>query len=156
MRISGAVSCARYAASCGLCAANVWACWDWPFKGGTDDLRESPALLLVQELLREGCHICVHDPAAMERAREVLPPAVEFVGGAYDAARGADALLILTDWEQFAALDLIRLRKLLKYPIVIDGRNLYHPATMATHGFSYYSVGRAAIVTETRRRFAPT
>ncbi len=118
------------------------------FKGGTDDIRESPALLLVQELLREGCHICAHDPAAMDRAKEVLHASVEYTAGPYEAATGADALLILTEWEEFAALDLGRLRKLLKYPIVIDGRNLYDPAIMSAHGFSYYSVGRPASLTE--------
>ena len=118
------------------------------FKGGTDDIRESPAILLVQELLREGCHISAYDPAAMDRAREVLNSNVEFVGDPYEAASGGDALLILTEWEEFAALDLVRLRKLLKYPIVIDGRNLYDPAVMARHGFTYYSVGRPAALTE--------
>jgi len=118
------------------------------FKGGTDDIRESPALLLVQELLREGCHICAYDPAAMDRARDVLPSTVEYAAGPYEAATAADALLILTEWEEFAALDLARLRKLLKYPIVIDGRNLYDPATMSAQGFSYYSVGRPATLTE--------
>ena len=118
------------------------------FKGGTDDIRESPAILLVQELLREGCQIAAYDPAAMDRAREVLNSNVEFVGDPYEAANAADALLILTEWEEFAALDLVRLRKLLKYPIVIDGRNLYDPAVMARHGFTYYSVGRPAALTE--------
>ena len=118
------------------------------FKGGTDDIRESPAILLIQELLREGCHICAHDPAAMERAKEVLNSSVEYTAGPYEAATGADALLILTEWEEFAALDLARLRKLLKYPIVIDGRNLYDPAAMSAHGFSYYSVGRPAALIE--------
>jgi UDPglucose 6-dehydrogenase len=118
------------------------------FKGGTDDIRESPAMLLVQELLREGCRICAYDPAAMERAKEVLKAGVEFAADAYEAARGADALLILTEWEEFAALDLERLRTLVKYPIVLDGRNLYDPAVMVEHGFSYYSVGRPAALTE--------
>ncbi len=118
------------------------------FKGGTDDIRESPAMLLVQELLREGCHVCAYDPAAMERAKEVLKSGVEFATDAYGAATGADALLILTEWEEFAALDLERLRGLVKYPIVLDGRNLYDPAVMVEHGFSYYSVGRPAALTE--------
>jgi UDPglucose 6-dehydrogenase len=118
------------------------------FKGGTDDIRESPALLLVQELLREGCHICAYDPAAMERAKEVLNSTVVFASNAYEAAAGADAVLILTEWEEFAALDLDRLRTLVKYPIVLDGRNLYDPAVMVEHGFSYYSVGRPAALTE--------
>jgi len=118
------------------------------FKGGTDDIRESPALLLVQELLREGCRICAYDPAAMERAREVLKSGVEFASNAYEVAEGADALLILTEWEEFAALDLERLHDLVKYPIVLDGRNLYDPAVMLEHGFSYYSVGRPAVLAE--------
>jgi len=118
------------------------------FKGGTDDIRESPAILLVQELLREGCHICAHDPAAMDRAKEVLNSSVVYAAGPYEAAAGADALLILTEWEEFAALDLDRLRKVVKYPIVIDGRNLYDPAIMSAHGFSYYSVGRPATLPE--------
>src|SRR6202158_2756610 len=112
------------------------------FKGGTDDIRESPAILLVQALLQEGCQIAAYDPAAVERAREVLSSGTEFVNNPYQAARDADALLILTEWEEFGALDLDRLHKLLKYPIVIDGRNLYDPDAMAARGFTYYSVGR--------------
>jgi UDPglucose 6-dehydrogenase len=118
------------------------------FKGGTDDIRESPAMLLVQELLREQCQVCVFDPAAMERAKEVLKSSVEFANDPYQAADGADALLVLTEWEEFRCLDLDRLRKSLKYPIVLDGRNLYDPSTMVAHGFSYYSVGRPAAVME--------
>ncbi len=114
------------------------------FKGGTDDIRESPAILLVQALLQEGCQIAAYDPAAMDRAREVLNSKTEFVSDPYEAARGADALLILTEWEEFAALDLDRLLQQLKYPIVIDGRNLYEPDAMAARGFTYYSVGRPA------------
>src|SRR5438067_4453092 len=112
------------------------------FKGGSDDIRESPAILLVQALLEGGCQIAAYDPAAHDRAREVLNSRVEFAGSAYEAATGADALLILTEWEEFASLDLERLNEKLKYPIVIDGRNLYHPDVMAQHGFTYYSVGR--------------
>ena len=118
------------------------------FKGGTDDIRESPAMLLIQELLREGCRVAAYDPAAMERAKEVLNSNVEFVADAYEAARDADALLILTEWEEFAALDLERLRRALRYPIVIDGRNIYEPTAMAKAGFTYHSVGRPATRTE--------
>jgi len=120
------------------------------FKGGTDDIRESPAILLVQALLQEGCQIAAYDPAAGERAQEILNANVEFVSSAYEAASGADALLILTEWEEFATLDLNRLHKQLKYPIVIDGRNLYDPSAMAAHRFTYYSVGRAAVMPETQ------
>ncbi len=118
------------------------------FKGGTDDIRESPAMLLVQELVREGCRICAYDPAAMENAKQMLKSGVDFAADSYEAAAGADALLILTDWEEFATLDLKRLRDLVRYPIVLDGRNLYDPAIMLEHGFSYYSVGRPAALVE--------
>src|SRR5689334_19723082 len=118
------------------------------FKGGTDDIRESPAILLVQALLQEGCHLCAYDPAATERAREVFGNKVEFATNAYDAAASADAILILTDWEEFATLDLTELKKRLRYPIVIDGRNLYRPEAMAARGFSYYSVGREPALAE--------
>jgi UDPglucose 6-dehydrogenase len=114
------------------------------FKGGTDDIRESPALFLVKALLQEGSKVTAYDPAAMERTRQCMPSGIAFVNSPYEAAQGADALLILTEWEEFANLDLGRLRRELKYPIVIDGRNLYDPEVMAAQGFTYYSVGRAA------------
>src|SRR5947207_12819351 len=114
------------------------------FKGGTDDIRESPAILLIKSLLQEGCEIRAYDPAAHERAKEVLNSGVSLSVSAYDAAHDVDALLILTEWEEFAALDLVRLRSEMKYPIVIDGRNLYDPEVMAAAGFTYYSVGRSA------------
>jgi len=114
------------------------------FKGGTDDIRESPAIFLVQALLQEGSKIIAYDPAAMDRTQEIMNSGIKFANSAYEAAHDADALLILTEWEEFANLDLARLRQELKYPIVIDGRNLYDPDVMAAQGFTYYSVGRAA------------
>jgi len=114
------------------------------FKGGTDDIRESPALSIVQSLLQQGSRVTAYDPAAMERAREVLRDQIVYASSSYEAVRNADAMLILTEWEEFANLDLGRIRQELKYPIVIDGRNLYDPEVMAAQGFTYYSVGRAA------------
>jgi UDPglucose 6-dehydrogenase len=115
------------------------------FKGGTDDIRESPAIDLVQLLLAEGCSVTVFDPAAMQRAQEQLPagPNLRYVGDSYAAAENADAAVILTDWAEFKELDLARLNQSLRYPIVIDGRNLFDPGHMSTHGFTYISVGRA-------------
>jgi UDPglucose 6-dehydrogenase len=118
------------------------------FKGGTDDVRDSPAMSIVQTLLEEGCQICAYDPAAMQRAQEILGSQVEFADSAYKAANGADALLILTEWDEFANLDLGRLRGELMYPIVIDGRNLYDTRRMAEEGFTYYSIGRPAVNAE--------
>jgi len=115
------------------------------FKEGTDDVRESPAIQITQSLLKEGSRITAYDPAAMVHAREVLGDEVTYAPDAYTAAQGADALLILTEWKEFATLDLVRIRGLLKYPIVLDGRNLYSPEEMINAGLCYYSMGRAAV-----------
>jgi UDPglucose 6-dehydrogenase len=114
------------------------------FKGGTDDIRESPALEIIQRLLDAGASVCAHDPAATERAKKELPPhrALRFTDDPYKAAENADALVILTDWAEFARLDLDRLRYTLRYPIIIDGRNLFDPQQMQELGFTYLSVGR--------------
>ncbi|HUO17279.1 MAG TPA: UDP-glucose/GDP-mannose dehydrogenase family protein [Verrucomicrobiae bacterium] len=119
------------------------------FKGDTDDIRESPAITIIQALVKEGACVRVYDPAAMQRAKEVLPEhGVVFTDDSYAAAAQSDALLILTDWKQFAVLDLPRLKSLLKYPIVIDGRNLYDPGRMREAGLLYHSVGRITAIPE--------
>lgn len=114
------------------------------YKAGTDDIRESPAVALIRQLQDEGCAVAAHDPAAMERSKEVLPPGprMSYAGNPYAAAHDADALLVLSDWPEFAELELPRLYGTLRRPIVIDGRNLFDPAVMAEHGFTYLSVGR--------------
>jgi UDPglucose 6-dehydrogenase len=114
------------------------------FKGETDDIRESPAIDLIEMLLGEGCCVVAYDPAAMGRARQELQPSqyMVFAGDAYEAAKDADALLILTDWKEFAELDLRKLHAALRYPIVVDGRNLFDPVVMQEQGFTYMSVGR--------------
>jgi UDPglucose 6-dehydrogenase len=112
------------------------------YKGGTDDVRESPAIAIIRTLLHEQCSVVAYDPAASERAQHELKGDVTYADDPYQASVGADALLILTDWEEFASLDLARLRGLLRYPIVIDGRNLYSTEIMRNHGFLYVSVGR--------------
>ncbi len=113
------------------------------FKGGTDDVRESPAIAVVQALMQEGCSIQAYDPAAMEHAAQVLNgPQIQYATSALESARDADALLILTDWGEFRSIDLTQLRELLRYPIVIDGRNMFSPDLMKEHGLRYLSVGR--------------
>jgi UDPglucose 6-dehydrogenase len=116
------------------------------FKGETDDIRDSPAIELVKMLLGEGCTITAYDPAAMARTAEALPagPYLKYVEDSYTAAADADALIILTDWDEFAKLDLEKLNKTLKYPIIVDGRNLFDPQEMARQGFTYLSIGRPA------------
>ncbi|HEY0162899.1 MAG TPA: UDP-glucose/GDP-mannose dehydrogenase family protein [Edaphobacter sp.] len=117
------------------------------FKGDTDDIRESPAIDIVRLLLAEGCSIAAFDPAATERTQQVLPTdnKLRYATDAYDAAGDADALLILTDWQEFADLDLRRINQALRYPIIIDGRNLYDPSAMSDQGFTYLSVGRPVV-----------
>ncbi|HEY3929834.1 MAG TPA: UDP-glucose/GDP-mannose dehydrogenase family protein [Candidatus Koribacter sp.] len=117
------------------------------FKGGTDDVRESPAIAIVRALLQEGCSVAAYDPAAMERAREEFPPgaAITFAKTPYEAMRDADAVLVLTDWEEFAALDLNRAFALLRQPIVFDGRNVFNPECMQALGFFYISMGRREV-----------
>jgi UDPglucose 6-dehydrogenase len=116
------------------------------FKGDTDDVRESPAIDIVRKLLKAGAKVSAYDPAAMERAKELLPPSenLEYAGNLYEAAKDADAVLILTDWKEFAGIDLARLRETVRFPIVIDGRNLFKPQQMLQHGLTYVSVGRPA------------
>lgn len=114
------------------------------FKPETDDMREAPAIVIVGALVKEGATVRAFDPAAMENARNVLPPGVQYCSDAYDAASGADCFVILTEWNQFRSLDLGRLRGLLKSPRVVDLRNVYDPEKMSEAGFLYTCVGRAA------------
>ncbi len=116
------------------------------FKGDTDDIRESPAIDVIRKLLEAGATVTAYDPAAMERAKELLPPTgkLSYATNLYEAAKDADAVLLLTDWKEFAQIDLVKLNKVVKFPIVIDGRNLYEPQKMQDHGFTYVSMGRPA------------
>ena len=116
------------------------------FKGETDDIRDSPAIELIKMFLGEGCSIVAYDPAAISRTKDVLPegPTMQYVDDSYAAAADSDALLILTDWAEFGKLDLARLNSSMRYPIVIDGRNMYDPTVMSKAGFTYLSVGRPA------------
>ena len=116
------------------------------FKGDTDDIRDSPAIVVIKKLLEAGTSITAYDPAAMERAKAALPPSekMHYADDLYEAAQDADAVLILTDWKEFAKIDLVRLNQAVRFPIVIDGRNLYKPKQMQDHGFTYVSVGRPA------------
>lgn len=112
------------------------------FKPETDDMREAPAIVIVGALAAEGATIRAFDPAAMANAREVLPDGVVYCDDVYDAASGADCLVILTEWNQFRSLDLGRLRALLRQPRMVDLRNVYEPDRMREAGFQYWCVGR--------------
>lgn len=124
------------------------AIWGLSFKPGTDDMREAPSLVLIEQLLGWGATVCAHDPAAMDEARRRLGDAggkIAYAETGYEALKEADALVIVTDWNEYRHPDFTRLKTTLKRPIIIDGRNLYDPRKMSTVGFIYYSIGRRAI-----------
>ncbi len=112
------------------------------FKPNTDDMRDAPSLAIVASLAGDGASVHAYDPESMEQARPLMPE-VTFHDDAYAAIEGADALAIVTEWDEFRALDLGRIKKLLKAPVIVDLRNIYRPEDMRKHGFTYVSVGRA-------------
>ena len=118
--------------------------WGLSFKPGTDDMREAPSLVLVEQLLGWGATVCAHDPAAMDEARRRLGDGggkICYAETGYDALPGADALVIMTEWNEYRNLDFSYLKHKLKSPVIFDGRNLYDPARMAKEGFYYSGVG---------------
>jgi UDPglucose 6-dehydrogenase len=122
------------------------AVWGLTFKPDTDDLRSSVAIDLVELLLRDGAHVVVYDPKGMHKARAIKALAdAEFASSALEATSDAEALVIATDWNEFANVDLALLKEKMRTPIVFDGRNLLHPETMRQFGFQYYSIGRASV-----------
>ncbi|HWC14835.1 MAG TPA: UDP-glucose/GDP-mannose dehydrogenase family protein [Actinomycetota bacterium] len=118
------------------------------FKPGTDDLREAPALVVVEQLLAEGASVVAYDPVAMPAAKEVLHGSVEFADSALDAIDGAHAAVFVTEWPEFAELPPREIASRLRFPIVVDGRNLFDLAAMRDAGLNYTSVGRVPVRTE--------
>ena len=122
------------------------ALWGLTFKPNTDDIRSSVAIDLAAEMLREGAQVVAYDPKAMDKAREIKAIAdVQFASSALDAVDGAEALVIATEWNEFAKVDLAVVKERMTTPIVFDGRNLFDPQTMAQLGFRYHSIGRASV-----------
>jgi len=111
------------------------------FKPNTDDIRNAPSIAIIKELLSEGARIKAYDPQAMDKIKGVLPK-VKLCRDAYAACKGCDCLLVITEWDEFKELDLKKVKKLLKRPIIIDGRNIYDPGEMKDKGFVYSSIGR--------------
>ena len=133
----------KLARHCGGKLRNVTvAVWGLAFKAETDDVRESPALVLVGQLLEAGARVRVHDPAAMDTARHHLGDRVTYAGTAYDALEGAAALVIVTEWLEYRNPDFGRIKQALSRPLIVDGRNLYDPQRLARLGFVYESIGR--------------
>jgi UDPglucose 6-dehydrogenase len=112
------------------------------FKPNTDDMREAPSIPLITALQDMGANVRVYDPVGMEQAKQVLAD-VTYCEGPYDCVEEADAAVIVTEWEQFRALELERLRDLMACPVIVDLRNIYSPEDMKKHGFAYTSIGRA-------------
>jgi UDPglucose 6-dehydrogenase len=121
----------------------VIAMWGLAFKADTDDLRNAPALDIIARLQDEGCVVQAYDPVAMEKARPLLK-GVRFCRDAYDAAKGADAVVLATEWKAFREADLKKVRKLVRTPVFLDGRNVFDPAKVSELGFRYHGVGRGA------------
>jgi UDPglucose 6-dehydrogenase len=113
------------------------------FKPNTDDMREAPSLSIIRALQDSGCDIRAHDPEGREQARELLPD-IFFAADAYDAAKGADAVALVTEWDEYRRLDLKRLAEAMATPVFVDLRNVYNRAEAEAAGFTYEAVGRGA------------
>lgn len=118
------------------------AVWGLAFKPRTDDMREAPATVIIERLLKAGARIQAFDPAAMGTAKRIFGNRISLVSPNYEALRGADALVVVTEWNEFREPDFSRMRKLLKNPVIFDGRNIYSRDEMRELGFTYYSIGR--------------
>lgn len=112
------------------------------FKPNTDDMRDAPSVGIITELVKLGANVIAYDPVATDNAKRVLPKAVSYVSDAYEASRGANAVVILTEWNEFRQIDLVRLAKGLRDMVLFDGRNMYEPQDVKKLGFIYYGVGR--------------
>jgi UDPglucose 6-dehydrogenase len=118
------------------------ALWGLSFKPNTDDVREAPALTIIEGLLKEGVHVHAYDPAAMGETKKKIGDSVKFFDGNYEALKGAHALVVVTEWNEFRRPDFDRMKKLMKESVIFDGRNIYSPHVMAEKGFVYYGIGR--------------
>jgi UDPglucose 6-dehydrogenase len=117
------------------------ALWGLAFKPETDDVREAPSMVIIERLLKAGCRVKVYDPVAMASSREVLGDRVEYGCDKYDAAQGADALMIVTEWKEFRMPSYSVLRSIMREPTIFDGRNIYDSEEAAEQGFTYYKIG---------------
>jgi UDPglucose 6-dehydrogenase len=119
------------------------------FKADTDDMRESPAVAIITALQDAGAKVRAYDPQGMVHARSILN-GVDYAPDPYACVEGADALVVMTEWKVFRALDLPRIKSLLQRPILVDLRNIFRPEAMAEHGFTYVSVGRPKVAPEAK------
>jgi UDPglucose 6-dehydrogenase len=118
------------------------AIWGLAFKPRTDDIREAPALTLIDALLGEGVALRVHDPEALANVRNLFGNRLVYCDRPYGALEGADGLVVVTEWQEFRHPDFDVMRRLLRQPVIFDGRNLYEPRALAAQGFTHYTIGR--------------
>ncbi len=116
--------------------------WGLAFKPRTDDIREAPALTLIDEMLKEGVQLRVHDPEAIANVKAIYGDKMTYCDRPYSALEGADGLAIVTEWPEFRHPDFEVMRKLMRTPVIFDGRNLYEPKTVQAAGFTYHAIGR--------------
>jgi len=133
---------AKMQAHFGSLKGKTIAIWGLAFKPRTDDMREAPSIALITALLESGAKVQAFDPEAMKVAKSLLGPKVTYAAKSYDALKGTDALAIITEWNEFRRPDFPRMRTLMRSPVIFDGRNLFTPDQMKSHGFTYYSIGR--------------
>jgi UDPglucose 6-dehydrogenase len=126
-------------------AGLTFAIWGLAFKPRTDDMREAPSLVVIEELLQAGARVQAHDPEALRSARQFFGDRIEYFESNYEALAGADALIILTEWNEFRHPNFHRIKEALNQPTIFDGRNLYDPALMRALDFRYYSIGRLPV-----------
>jgi UDPglucose 6-dehydrogenase len=119
----------------------TFAMWGLSFKPNTDDMREAPSLVMIRKLLESGSKVRAYDPVAMHETQRIVGNSIEYCKDPYEALKGADALLIVTEWPEFRFPDFDRIKALLKYPVVFDGRNIYEKDTLKKKGFDYYCIG---------------
>jgi UDPglucose 6-dehydrogenase len=134
---------AHFASEGGVRGRKV-AVWGLAFKPKTDDIRCAPAFAIIDELLADGAEIAVHDPVAMDASKKHLDDRVRYAVNPYDAVQGADALLLVTEWNEFRQPDFQRVKELMAKPVIFDGRNIWNAQRLRGMGFSYYGVGRSA------------
>ncbi|GAB4499283.1 MAG: UDP-glucose/GDP-mannose dehydrogenase family protein [Saprospiraceae bacterium] len=131
-------------------AGKTFAVWGLAFKPNTDDIREAPALVIIDELLKAGAHVKAFDPEAMNNVKEIYGDNIQFCKSMYDALEGADCLCIMTEWQEFRSPDFERMAELLQEPLIFDGRNVYDLDQMKSLGFQYISIGRPEVKSKKR------
>jgi UDPglucose 6-dehydrogenase len=132
----------RVAAHLGGLAGCVVAVWGLAFKPRTDDMREAPAIAMIEGLLAGGASVRAYDPKAEEQARRIFGDRIALCGRAYEAVSGADALVVVTEWNEFREPDFAKIKSLMRRPAIFDGRNIYDPRVLREHGFHYEGIGR--------------